>query len=194
MLSIMAIFNALLRLPTNVKFESQESTEKVHFILRKHPITNLGWILGSLLMIIIPVIAINYLEYNRIDSFDYVPAKYQLAMILLWYLLTMLYTLESFLVWYFNVYIITDKRIVDIDFRGFWKKRISEASLGNVEDATYQTGHFWHILFDYGDIAMQTAGEKTEFEFSAVPKPGLVHDVLTNLVAEFKNANNSNKK
>lgn len=189
----MAIFNALLRSPTNVKFESQENGEKVHFILRKHPITNLGWILGSLFMIFIPVVVIIYLDTAQIDTFKYIPARYQLVMILLWYLLTMFYTFESFLVWYFNVYIITDRRIIDIDFRGFWKKRISEASLGNVEDATYQTGHFWHILFDYGDIAMQTAAEKTEFEFSAVPKPGLVHDVLTNLVAEFKKANVNNK-
>lgn len=182
----MKFFDAILERPRNVQFESQESDEELHFLLRRHPITNLGWIITSIIFILLPLIGM-LLAGNYFDNpFAIVPARYQLVGIILWYLATMLYTFESFIVWYFNVYIITDKRLIDVDFRGLWGKRISEASFDTVEDVTYSTHKFWHILFDYGDIFLQTAAEKTEFEFHSIPKPGRVHDKLTDLVEDYK--------
>lgn len=176
------VFNALLEKPKNVMFESQEKGEKVYFILRRHPITNIGWLLLSLIFLVIPLAYLAFAP-NLEDTFTIrLNPNYEFILIIMWYSLTMLYTLESFLMWYFSTYIITDKRVIDVDFTGLWGKRISEAPLENVEDATYQTKSFLNILFDYGDIFMQTAAERTEFEFDSVPKPGMVHDVLTDLV------------
>lgn len=185
----MSDFSAIIEKPKNIQFESQEHDEELHFLLRRHPITNLGWILASIIFVAIPIVAMLTIENYFEDPFIYIPAKYQLVLIILWYLMTMLYTFESFIVWYFNVYIITDSRIIDVDFKGLWGKRISEASLSSVEDASYETNKFWHILFDYGDIFVQTAAEKTEFEFHSIPKPGIVHDKLTDLAQEFKQKN-----
>ncbi len=189
----MGYFNAIIEQPKNVIFESQQNDEKLYFLLRRHPITNLGWVLSAIIFLLIPIIAMLLIESYFLDPFAFIPAKYQMVVILLWYLLTMLYTFESFIVWYFNVYIITDKRIIDVDFKGLWGKRISEALLNSVEDVTYETHKFWHILFDYGDIFMQTAAERTEFEFHSIPKPALVHDKLTDLVQLYKSKNGSNK-
>lgn len=189
----MGKFSALIEQPNDVQFESQQNDEKLHFLLRRHPITNLGWIIAAIIFAVLPIIAMLLVENNFDNPFAYVPAKYQLVFIILWYLVTMLYTFESFIVWYFNVYIITDKRLIDVDFKGLWGKRISEALLDSVEDVSYETHQFWHILFDYGDIFMQTAAEKTEFEFHSIPKPGIVHDKLTDLVQLYKAKNgNSN--
>jgi len=182
----MGIFNAYLYKPKHVKFESQELDEEMYFMLRRHPITNVGWIITAFFMLFAPVIMINIFAITKFDSFQYFPARYQLVVFILWYLFTLFYTFESFLIWYFNVYIITDKRLIDIDFGGFWRKRVSEANYDSVEDVSYQTNNFWHILFDYGDIFMQTAAEKSEFEFNAIPKPGIVHDKLTDLIEEYK--------
>lgn len=182
----MAIFNAILHKPRGIRFESQEKEEQLYFLLRRHPITNLGWLTLSVVLAFAPF-ALMYLGIqNGINTFKYVQAEYQIILLILWYSLTMLYTFESFLIWYFNVYIITNKRVIDVDFKGFWGKRVSEAPLSNVEDVTYETKKFLHILFDYGDIFMQTAAEKTEFEFTAIPKPSLVHDKLTDLVEGYK--------
>ena len=182
----MAIFNAILKNPKGIRFESQEQKEDLHFLLRRHPITNLGWLIFSFLLIVTPLIGMLYISNSDINTFQFIAAEYQLIILIMWYSLTMLYTFESFLIWYFNVYIITNKRVIDVDFKGFWGKRVSEASLENVEDVTYKTSKFLHILFDYGDIFMQTAAERTEFEFSSVPEPALVHDKLTDLVQKYK--------
>ncbi len=181
------MLKALIERPTDTTFESQQADETVYFLLRKHPITNLGWIINSIILVLLPPAIMAILMSNDINTFDYINPRLQMVFILLWYLVIMFVTFESFIDWYFNVYIITDKRLIDVDFKGLWNKRISETSLGQIEDATYQTNRFWQILFDYGDISVQTAAEKTEFEFNAIPKPGLVHDKFTDLVEEFKN-------
>ena len=182
----MFLFDSFLQKPKNVRFESQERKENLYFLLRRHPITNLGWMLFSILLIVFPLASMIYFTNAEIDTFKYLPSQYQLVLVILWYMLTMLYTFESFLIWYFNVYIITNKRVIDVDFRGFWGKRISEASLANIEDVTYETSKFFHIVFDYGSIFVQTAAEKTEFEFHSIPKPWLVHDKLTDLVEAYQ--------
>lgn len=182
----MKFFNSFIEKPKDLHFESQEPQEQVYFILRRHPITNLGWILMSIILISLPLVFMLYSGQFIEDTFQYIPARYQLIGFILWYLLTLLFTFESFLTWYFNVYIITNKRLIDVDFNGFWGKRISEATFDNVEDVTYETSKFLHVLFDYGDIFMQTAAEKTEFEFHSISKPGKVHDILTDLVEDYK--------
>jgi hypothetical protein len=183
------MFSSYIVKPKDIQFESQSADETVHFLLRKHPITNLGWILSSILLVFFPLFLMVVFSSFNINTFKYIDADIQIMGLLIWYMLTMFMTFESFLIWYFNVYIITDKRLIDIDFSGLWRKRISETSLGQIEDATYQTHKFWHILFDYGDIEVQTAAEKTEFEFSSIPKPSIVHDKFTDLVEAFKKKN-----
>jgi hypothetical protein len=184
------MIKSLIKYPKNIKFESEERGETVYYILRRHPITNLGWILLSIFMILLPLVIMAFLSPEETKVIKYIPISYQMMMIAVWYAITMFVTFENFLLWYFSVYIITDKRVIDVDFTGLWHKRISEASLGSVEDATYSTHNFLNVLLDYGDILMQTAAEKTEFEFYGIPKPGEVHDILTNLVQQFKQKSN----
>ncbi len=180
------MFTSYVNEPKDFCFESQDPDEVVHLLIRKHPITNIGWIISSIILVIFPLVLMTVFANLKINTFQYIAADIQIMVLLLWYLLTMFMTFQSFLIWYFNVYIITDKRLIDIDFSGLWKKRISETSFGQIEDATYQTDKFWHILFDYGDIFVQTAAEKSEFEFASIPKPAIVHDKFTDLVEEFK--------
>lgn len=187
------MLNSYLERPKNISFESQQEGETLHFLLRKHPITNLGWFLSSIFMMLLPLFVIYAFTRFQINTFVYVKAPTQALLLIIWYLLTMFFTFESFLSWYFNVYIITNKRLIDVDFRGLWSKRISETALSQIEDATYETSKFWHIFFDYGNIFVQTAAEKSEFEFHSIPKPGIVHDKFTDLVEIYKKDHGNNK-
>jgi len=91
-----------------------------------------------------------------------------------WYLLTMGFVIENFLIWYYNVYLITNKRVVDVDFHGVMYKSISEAPLSRVQDVTYNMGGFMQVVFNYGMVFVQTAGEVQNIEFESVPHPDQV--------------------
>lgn len=180
----METFAAFIKNPKHIFFESQENNEKILYLLRRHTITNVGWIIGALLMFVFPLVFMSFSLSLGWDISLIVPLEYQGVFTLIWYLIAIIFTLESFLNWYFNVYIVTDKRIVDIDFWGLLYKNVSEATYENVEDVTYSTGGILQTMFNFGSIVIQTAAEQREFEFDGVPKPAEVYDKITDLVQE----------
>ena len=166
--------------PENVNFETRESEEKVVLMMRKHPITNLRWIVSSILMVLAPGV-LGFLPF--VDS---VPPNFRFIGVLGWYLITTAFVLENFLTWFFNVYFVTDERIIDIDFYNLIYKEVSEAEIEKIQDVTYKMGGVARTIFNYGDVLVQTAAEVPNFEFLAVPTPDKVAKILQDLRIEEK--------
>jgi hypothetical protein len=164
--------------PDGINFETMEAEEKVVLFLRKHLITNIPWIFVGLVMILVPTVV------SALSIFDSVPANFRFIFVLIWYLITMAYILESFLTWFFNVYIVTDERIIDIDFYNLIYKEVSDANIDKIQDVTYKMGGVIRTLFNYGDVLVQTASEVPNFDFLAVPKPDMIARVLQDLRME----------
>lgn len=166
--------------PESVNFETRESEEKVVLMMRKHPITNLRWIIASTLMVFVPSLV------SFLPLIEVVPANFRFIGVLGWYLITTAFVLENFLTWFFNVYFITDERIIDVDFYNLIYKEVSEAEIEKIQDVTYKMGGVARTIFNYGDILVQTAAEVPNFEFLAVPKPDKVVKILQDLRIEEK--------
>jgi len=169
---------ALMVKPDNVRFETQKKKEKIIFLLRRHWITNLPWLLTAAVMVVVPL-------FLRFFPFiELLPFRYQMIVVVLWYCLTMAFILESFLSWYFNVNLVTNKRIVDIDFYSLVYREVSTCEIDKIQDVTFKMGGILRTIFNFGDIFIQTAGERPVFEFEAVPKPGLVVKKIEELIAK----------
>ncbi len=178
-------FASMMLLPKSVRFESQNDDEDVYILLRQHWAVNLPWVFNLLIGLVIPFVIVAVLSTLPTDS-DLFPFSYLVCAWVGWYIVLSTYTLMQFLKWYFNVYIITSDRILDLDFYGLLNHKISEASLSNIEDVS--SGHFglWQNLFDFGTVKIQTAAETAEFRFDNVPKPGYVQDKIMDLAALLK--------
>lgn len=164
--------------PDKVDFETRERKEKVVLLLRRHPITNVAWILMAVLMIFAP------LTLSVFPILFFLPDNFQFIAVLGWYLITTAFVLENFLTWFFNVNIITDERIIDIDFHNLIYKEVSDCKIDNIQDVTYKMGGVVRTIFNYGDVYIQTAAEVPAFEFLAVPVPNKVVRVLQDLMIE----------
>lgn len=170
--------SAIMFSPENLKFETMDSEEKVVLFLRKHFITNLGWISMAVLMALAPFVV------DSVGILDSIPDNFRFMFMLIWYLVLSAYFLESFLTWYFNIYIVTDERIIDVDFYNLIYKEVSDANIDKIQDVTYKMGGVIRTIFNYGDVLVQTASEVPNFEFLAVPKPDQVVKVLQDLRIE----------
>lgn len=106
------------------------------------------------------------------------------SLIFFWYVFIFGYFLREFLDWYFEVLLITSKKIVDID-RG--ATNISETPLTNVQDVTSETPSMIGQIFNIGSIKIQTAAESKEFEFNLMDDPSKVRDFLSDIVAKKGN-------
>lgn len=161
--------------PVGVTFGIQEPEEKIILLLRKHWITNVPWLLLAVVLIISPLLL------RFVPLLDFLPDHYQLMALILWYFLVTAFIFEQFLTWFFNVYVITDERTIDVDFYNLIYKQITEAKNDKIQDTTYQVGGVIRSLFNYGNVIIQTAGAIPNLEFEAVPNPDKVVRVLNQL-------------
>jgi len=172
-------FSSFIGLPNGLKFDTQEDEEQIILLLRRHPITNIPWILLLVLLVFIPIIVF------PVFFSTWLPMRFQIIVFLFWYLFTFAYGFQQFLSWYFNVDIITNERIVSIVFLNILYREINQCRLTQVEDSSVKIGSFIRSLFDFGDIAIQTAGEVPNISIDAVPHPTEVVEVLNELLDDI---------
>lgn len=90
----------------------------------------------------------------------------------------------GFLVWidyYFDVWIITSERIVNIEQRGLFVREISELNFARVQDVTAEVKGIIPTILNYGDVFIQTAGETERFVFRQVGDPYKIKDMIIQL-------------
>lgn len=170
-------------------FESQAKDEKLILLMRAHFITNVPWIFITLVLAALPLLLPLGGVVERLANEFNIPGQSIDGFVLIWYLLVFAYGFQSFLNWYFNIYILTDRRIVDLDFFQLLYKRLSSAHLNNIEDVTVSMGGVAQAVFHYGDIHIQTAGTVTNFEFHRVPNPSLVKQLIEAAITEDRKTN-----
>lgn len=163
----------------SVKVDIQHENEKILILIREHPITQVPWLLNTvglltilgLLNFILPqVFAANQIIFLNLFGF----------------FLILSYAWLSFLKWYFEVGLITNERILDIDFNSVLYKEVTVSKLENIQEITSQSGGYIRTLFNYGDVFILTAGADVNIEVHNAPDPGLVVKLLN----RFMNENN----
>ena len=167
--------------PDNVRFETQDDQETVVLFLRQHIIVNVPWVLLALLMIIAPTVIFPFaLHIIRLSV--HVPAGYIIIAMIWWYVATFGFIVAKFLGWIINIYIVTNERIVDIDFYYLLYKHFAEAELNKIQDISYTSQGIFAALFNYGDVTLETAGETPHLKFEMVPHPDHVVETIRALI------------
>jgi len=83
---------------------------------------------------------------------------YSLWLLLLW--------MAFFLVWtnyYLDVWVITDRQMIDIEQKGLFHREISTFRLDRIQDVTVQVHGILGTFFKFGNIIVQTASEHKAF-------------------------------
>ena len=158
----------------DVHFESQAADEDVILVLRAHPITQIPWIFNTFLFFALLII-LNFFLPLILSPAQIIFTNIGLSFFIISYFF------YNFIQWFFNVGIITNQRILDVDFADIVYKEITEARLERVEDITSKGGGFLETFFNYGDLFVQTAGTELNIEFLNIPNPGDVVRIIEDL-------------
>ncbi len=121
------------------------------------------------------------LYYFR-DRFDALMAA---LLLIAWLLIAFDFSLHDLLRWYLNVYVVTNQRIINVTHHTIFKRQTTEASLARVQDVTHNTLGFISMLFNYGDVVVQTAGHQTLIHFRMIPRPRKIHAAIAKVVADY---------
>lgn len=90
----------------------------------------------------------------------------------------------GFLIWidyYFDLWVITSERIVNIEQKGLFMRRVSELRYAKIQDVTTEVNGFFPTMLNYGDVRVQTAGEEEEFVFKSISDPYHVKSIILDL-------------
>ncbi|MBI3619662.1 hypothetical protein HY214_00750 [Candidatus Roizmanbacteria bacterium] len=158
----------------DVRFESQGQDEKVILVLRAHPFTQIHWVFNTLALLILFGV-LNFFYPFFLTGMEAVFANmFFLAVIFS-------YVFFNFSSWFFNVGVITNERVVDIDFQNLLYKEVTEAQLKKIEDITSKSGGFFESFFNYGNLFVQTAGTEVNIEFLNITRPADVVRIIQDL-------------
>ncbi len=166
--------------PEGVRFETQEEQETVVLFLRQHVIVNVPWVLIAIVLAIAPTLLFPIL-FTIIRISLPLPSGYIFIGTALWYIATFGFVLAKLLGWFINIYIVTNERIVDIDFYYLLYKHFAEAELNKIQDISFDAGGIFAAIFDYGDVIIETAGEAPNLVFEKVPHPERVVETIRSL-------------
>lgn len=180
----LGLFSHYCTNPAGISFVNQERNEHIILFLRRHFITNIGWIFWTIIFLLLPPI-INFLvTISGISAFS-VPDNLLLVGTIFYYLLVLNIALINFILWFYHVGIVTQKRLMDLDVYNILNHHLAETQITEVVDVSYAQQGFFQSFFNYGNIPIQTEAIKANFEFELSPKPSTVSDIITDLRAEI---------
>lgn len=170
----------------SIRFETQSNDEKVILVVRAHPITQLSWIFLAVIMFFLPffynLLLQDFLNNNQIFFVNF-----------FWYSLLFSFVYLNALNYLFNVGIITNKRILDVDFHGVLYKEVTATSINNIEDVTVKSAGFIPGLFHFANVFVQTAGKEQNIEFMNIPKPTETASIINHLMKPNKHSNHGHQ-
>ncbi len=174
------MFPSYVQNPQNHAFEGQDPDEKILLLLRAHPITNIPWIFFSIVIFLIPFFASKISLFFGLDL-KLIPQTFLLIFLIIDYLVVLLIAFEGFLYWYFNASLITNEKVVDIDFEGLLYKAVDLAPLSKIEEVDSVTVGIIGTIFNFGNVSIQTAGATVAIKMKNVPKSSQVADLILDL-------------
>lgn len=175
------IFPAFFDRPSHIRFDKQEPNEIIELFLRKHWVTNVPWILISFFLAILPFLIVFTDVALNLGFTTNLPANLSIGFIIIWYMMLSAYMIENFLYWYYNIYIVTNQNIVDINYSSLLARSVVEVKLADVESQKSSIKGVVRQLFNFGNVIIETAAENQRIEFIDVPKPDLVADRVQDL-------------
>lgn len=148
----------------NVCFEGQRENEEVFIFLRRHPVSFVPFLLIVILILFIPFIVAFILGGNINRDIAIVGLTF-------YYLGSLSVFMIGWLDFYYDIYIVTDTRVVDIDQNGLFHRVHAELEVEQVEDVTFRLQGILGNVFNYGVVEIQTAAERRNFFLKDVPDP-----------------------
>lgn len=165
----------------HLQYIEQDADEEILYEIRKHPIGLVGiYVLGILVTIAIvaATVGLNVLFSNdtagigadlQTDLSSFNPLVSVLGGVLA--ILSLIMTAVGAYLYQSNVVYVTSEKLAQVLYRTLFDRKISQLSIGDVQDVTTNQKGLLAQLFNYGTLVVETAGEQSNYTFNFTPRP-----------------------
>ena len=168
-------------MPHQKLFPSQQPNEKIILIAREHWFRLFIKVFAIALLSLLPWAFQALLVDSTILSRSETAALIAAAVTNIYYLGLLISLFIVFVLYYLNVHIVSEQRVVDIDQTGLLSHEVSELNIETIEDVSSHTKGLFGNILDYGTVYVQTAGGTERFEFDNVPNPANIASTILDL-------------
>lgn len=167
------------------RFHAQPD-ETVILKVRKHWFVLLQESLGTALAGMLPVVLLSIALRTGVLSAEVVPPSlvwfaYALWLLIVWMALCVIWT-----VYYLDAWIVTDRRIVNVEQRGLFRRVVTSWRMERVQEVTTHVNNIIETLLGFGSIVVETAGPSDQFaRMEGIPNPGRVQNIVMQQVDAF---------
>lgn len=172
----------LFFLQSKKSFKGELPEEETILVRRKHWFVlffpSLFFLLFSLLPFLIYFFIKNFNWYNIFSSLFWflVVVYFSFLWILLFY---------SLMLYFLSVVIVTNKRLIRIETKGFFKYERDEMKLERIQDISVKIEGFFASVLNFGDLNVQTAGAVVKFDLRQLPHPQEIKKIILQLAEKL---------
>lgn len=160
--------------------------EKILTVIRRHWFSFLGTIIATIVLLIVFLMA-SILVYTILKNSDTTSGALYAGVPLIsqnlgkgaFIVLSPIYLLAvlgffyiSWLDYYLDVFVLTNKRILRFEQLVLFGQKVSETSFQHVQDVSSQVKGFVQTILNIGTVFIETAGENENFAFTPIKDPG----------------------
>lgn len=80
----------------------------------------------------------------------------------IWLLMLWIFFFVEWTDYYLDLWVITDRRIIDVEQKGFFHRDVTSFNFSQIQDITVETRGFIETMFRFGTLHVQTAGHNRE--------------------------------
>lgn len=134
-------------------------------------------------LILVAVLAVPFVAHRVLVAYGILAAgdigtAAGLALGALWVLAGWTLYFKFWTLYWLDIWVVTDRRLIDIDYRRLFDRDIAILRLEKIQDVTVRVQGVLGNLLKFGSVSVQTAGESREFVIDQIAHPEVLRDAL----------------
>lgn len=162
----------MFRIESIIQLKEDES---VQVVVRRHIVSIVPNLIISMLLIVLPFFFLFPLFRYGVAGIVIFAVSIVAGIAL---------AVRSFILWNVIVMIVTDQRVVDVDQKSIFSRRVTEASYEKIQDVSWKRDGVVQTIFGMGSLQIQTAGTTATLEAENIPSPKKLHELINDLRKE----------
>jgi len=172
--------------------------EKIIKVVRRHFFVILPMVLAVLFGAFVPLVLYRFiisgyipLDPNLVNAVNVFVSEWEVFGYALWLLLLWIVFFMEWTDYYLDLWLITDKRIIDVEQKGFFHREVTSFHYAQIQDITVETHGPIQTLLKFGTLHIETAGESREILIKNAHYPEEARALILSLQEKIRNSHNS---
>lgn len=159
------------------EFIGQRPNEIIEIVLFKHWYFIAMPIIKALAILIVSFAIPMWLHWTSwIFSYAITAGLYYL-----WLVFWVGYIVYAYINWYRDRFIITNERVIDVDQKGLFSRKVSEIELDKIQNLTHSITGMFATLLNFGVVSIQSAGS-SDLQLEHIADPAGIQEEITKLI------------